>query len=345
MAGNDASGTTSTNLIRWLLQQAAERPEAAAIKQGDLTLSYAALNDASARAASLLRSHGVQPGDRVSMIMPNVAYFPIVYYAVLRLGAVVVPSNPLLKAGEISYIWQDADCRVAVVLELFGPDAHTAAKDTGTDVITVVPGEFDQLLAAQEPDTEVADRGTDDPAVILYTSGTTGRPKGAELTHGNISSNVITSVDTLFGGGPQDVIFGGLPLFHSFGQTCAMNASVYGGSCLALLPKFDPEAALQIVQDEGVTIFLGVPTMYVALLRLPDPDRFDTSSLRLAVSGGSSLPVEVLHGIEERYSLKLLEGYGLQPTGPRAQGRVGRCPDPRRRGAGRRPGRSAGADR
>ncbi|QDP95468.1 long-chain fatty acid--CoA ligase [Microlunatus elymi] len=315
-AGIPDTAGESANLAQWLRRWAAETPDAPAIRQGALTLSYRALDDAAGRAASLLTSHGVGPGDHVSLIMPNVAYFPIVYYAILRLGAIVVPSNPLLKAGEISYIWQDSDCRVAVVLNLFAPDAELAAKDTGTDVITVVPGEFDQLLAGQEPDTSVAERSADDTAVILYTSGTTGRPKGAELTHANIGSNVATMVETLSHTGPGDVVFGGLPLFHSFGQTCAMNSAVYAGAALALLPRFDAEQALEIVQDDKVTVFLGVPTMYMALLAVKDPQRFDTSALRQCCSGGSSMPVEVLHGIEKTFQVTVLEGYGLSETAP-----------------------------
>jgi long-chain acyl-CoA synthetase len=334
MAGNDAPSSTpaatatstdptagtdptpNANIATWLADQAAKNPDAPAIKQGDLTISYGLYNEASARAAGLLRAHGVGPGDRVSLIMPNVAYFPIVYYAIVRLGAVVVPTNPLLKAGEISYVWQDSEIRTAVVLDMFAPEAAKAAKDTGTEVITVVPGEFDQLLMTQEPVREVVHRDPDDTVVILYTSGTTGRPKGAELSQSNISTNVITSIETLFHGGPTDVIFGGLPLFHTFGQSCAMNSAVYGGSCLALLPRFDPAEALKIIEREKVTIFLGVPTMYMALLSVPDKANYDTSSLRLAASGGSSMPVEVLHAVEKEFNLKLLEGYGLSETSP-----------------------------
>ncbi len=315
-AGSVMQDAGTANIAAWLPRQAARHPESPAILQGERIVSYAALEQTSALAAGLLREHGVGPGDRVGLIMPNVAYFPIVYYAALRLGAVVVPTNPLLKAGEISYVWQDSQCRVAVVFDLFADEARRAAGDTDTDVIEVGAGGFEQLLAGQQPEFGVADTDEDDIAVILYTSGTTGRPKGAELSHANIGSNVRTTVETLFGTGPGDVVFGGLPLFHSFGQTCAMNAAIHRGSTLALLPRFDPEEALRLVEREQVTIFLGVPTMYVALLGVRDPDRFDTSSLRLAVSGGASLPAEVLHGIENTFHLRLLEGYGLSETSP-----------------------------
>jgi long-chain acyl-CoA synthetase len=203
-----------------------------------------------------------------------------------------------------------------VVFAMFAEEAARAALDTGTDVIVVRPGEFDQLLAEQQPEFGVVDRQPGDTAVIFYTSGTTGRPKGAELTHANIGTNVATSAETLFDSGPGDVIFGGLPLFHCFGQTCAMNTAVHSAATLVLLPRFDPEEALRIIERDRVTIFLGVPTMYVSLLGVRDPDRFDTSGLRLAISGGASLPVEVLHGIERTYRLRLLEGYGLSETSP-----------------------------
>lgn len=322
MVGNEALDPSATpypesaNPARWLSQHAARQPEAVAVKQGDTTLSYAELDDATARVAAHLRSRGVDAGDHVGLIMPNVCYFPLIYYGILRMGAVVVPTNPLLKAGEISYVWQDSGCRTAYVFSRFSSEAESAAQDSGTDVITVAPGEFDQLLAGQQPTSEIVPEQSDDTAVILYTSGTTGRPKGAELSHANLDSNVATSVDTLFHGGPDDVIFGGLPLFHTFGQTCAMNAAIYGGSCLTLLPQFDPEEALRIVEQDRVTVFLGVPTMYMALLAVPEKDRFDTSTLRLAASGGASLPVEVLHGVQQAFGFKLLEGYGLSETSP-----------------------------
>jgi long-chain acyl-CoA synthetase len=307
---------SGANIAVWLSDRAASDPNLPSIKQGDTILTFGALDAATQRFATVLAEHGVQPGDHVALIMPNVAYFPIVYYAILRCGAVVVPMNPLLKAGEVAYAWGDAGTKVAIVFALFAEEAAKAAQTTGTDVIVVAPGEFEKLLAGAEPTPGVVERSEDDTAVILYTSGTTGNPKGAELSHNNLRTNVITSVETLMPSRPGDVLFGGLPLFHSFGQTCAMNCAMYSGACMTLLPKFDPETALQICADDRVNIFLGVPTMYMGLLSVSDKERFDTSSLRVCASGGASLPLEVLRGVEEAFGVQILEGYGLSETSP-----------------------------
>jgi long-chain acyl-CoA synthetase len=307
---------TGANIAAWLTDRAASQSDLPALKQGDVVLTYGALDAGAARCAGLLAERGVRAGDRVAMTMPNVVYFPVVYYAILRLGAVVVPMNPLLKAGEIAFTWNDSGARVAVVFALFAEEATKAAGTTGTDVVVVTPGDFDQQLAATDPVSAVADRTAEDTAVILYTSGTTGTPKGAELSHANLRSNVTTSLETLMPLAPGDVVFGGLPLFHSFGQTVGLNAAIAAGACLTLLPKFDGEQALEIVQRDRVTLFLGVPTMYMALLGVQDHGRFDTSSLRRAASGGASLPVEVLRRVEETFGFQLIEGYGLSETSP-----------------------------
>lgn len=305
-----------TNIAVWLAERAAKSPDLIAIKQGETTLSYAVLNQAAARFATHLSGLGVGAGDRVSIIMPNVAYFPIVYNAIQRLGAVVVPLNPLLKAGEIAYAWQDAEVKVGVVFAMFLEEGTKAGEQTGTQVVPVVPGEFDAMLQTLEPTDEVVERAGSDECVIFYTSGTTGRPKGAVLTHDNIRTNVETTRETLLSITEDDVVFGGLPLFHCFGQTCAMNTAVSSGATLDLLPRFDPATALQMVAEDRITIFMGVPSMFVALLQVPDHQQIDTSTLRLAVSGGASLPVEILHGIENDFGVQMLEGYGLSETSP-----------------------------
>jgi long-chain acyl-CoA synthetase len=173
---------------------------------------------------------------------------------------------------------------------------------------------FDRLV--EQPDAgPPADRAADDTAVILYTSGTTGTPKGAELTHSNLAINADVSKQ-LFSVGPDDVILGALPLFHAFGQTCGLNVAVGSGASLALVARFDPTAVLETIAREGVTVFEGVPTMYVALLHQPESERFDTGTLRLCVSGGAALAVEVLREFERTFDCVILEGYGLSETSP-----------------------------
>jgi long-chain acyl-CoA synthetase len=152
--------------------------------------------------------------------------------------------------------------------------------------------------------------------VILYTSGTTGQPKGAELTHGGLTTNARIAAETLVEADSSDVIMGCLPLFHVFGLTCGLNASVIASSTLTLLPRFTPEKALEIIQRDSVTIFEGVPTMYAAMLHYPGADASQTQTLRLCISGGAALPVEILRGFEEKFGCIILEGYGLSETSP-----------------------------
>ncbi len=171
------------------------------------------------------------------------------------------------------------------------------------------------MLADVTPQDGVIEREATDTAVILYTSGTTGTPKGAELTHANLIRNAEVAAD-LFSLTSSDVILGALPLFHSFGQTCGLNAAVAAGACLALVPRFEAQAVLDTIQSYGVTIFQGVPTMYMGLLAYSQRAKYDLSSLRVSVSGGAAIPVEVLRGFEEEFGCIILEGYGLSETSP-----------------------------
>ncbi|MCT9007465.1 long-chain-fatty-acid--CoA ligase [Streptomyces sp. NPDC054766] len=305
-----------TNLVTLLAATVAAHGERVAVRHDDSTLTYAELDDASARVAALLRDRGVLPGDRVAMTMPNVPLFPVLYYGIMRAGGVVVPMNPLLKAREVAFTLRDCGARIALVFPLFADEVTKAAAETGTDCLVTEPEAFDALLRGHEPMRDTPARTDDDPALILYTSGTTGTPKGAELSHRNLASNTLTTSETLLQVGPDDVLFGGLPLFHAFGQTCGLNTAVAAGATLTLLPRFDPRSALEIIARDEVTVFLGVPTMYAALLHAELPEDFDTGRLRLAVSGGSALPVEVLHGFERRFGAAVLEGYGLSETSP-----------------------------
>ncbi|WP_405718045.1 long-chain-fatty-acid--CoA ligase [Streptomyces sp. NBC_00046] len=304
------------NLASLLVESASADGGRIAVRQDGIALTYAQLDDVSGRFANLLRDRGIRPGDRVALVMPNVPWFPVAYYGILRAGAVVVPMNPLLKAREIEFTLRDSGSRIVVASPLFADEAATAAASAGAECLVTDPTAFDLLMRATDPMPGIVDRAADDPAVILYTSGTTGIPKGAGLTHRNLLTNALTTVETLIRVGPDDVLFGGLPLFHAFGQTCALNTAVAAGAALTLLPRFDPAKALEVMHRDGATVFLGVPTMYTALLQAGIPDGHDLSRLRLAVSGGASLPVEVLHGFEREFGATVLEGYGLSETSP-----------------------------
>jgi long-chain acyl-CoA synthetase len=306
----------SQNLALNLTRTAAEHPDAIACKLDDAAFTYGLLDQASARVSAMLRSKGVGPGDRVGIMVPNVPYFPAIYYGALRAGAIVVPMNVLLKAREVGFYLSDPEVKILFAWHGFLEAAEQGATDAGgVEVVPVKPGEIEGLIFAHEPDDEVVERAADDTAVILYTSGTTGKPKGAELTHDNLRRNVEVAVG-LFDMGVGDTIFAGLPLFHSFGQTCTMNAAIRGGATITLLPRFDPGKALEVIARDRCTVFEGVPTMYGALLNHPDREKYDVSCLRVCASGGASMPVEVMRGFEDAFGCKVLEGYGLSETSP-----------------------------
>jgi long-chain acyl-CoA synthetase len=306
---------TTANLAQNLAATAARHGDRIALKLDDAELSYRMLDGASAHVAGLLRSKGVQPGDRVGIMLPNVPYSPVVYYGALRAGATIVPMNVLLKGREVTFYLRDPQVKVLFAWHDFAEAAQAGAAEAGTELVLVEPGEFEPLVGAAEPMTDVAERAGDDTAVILYTSGTTGTPKGAELTHENLRRNSEVSRG-LFGLSEDDVLLGALPLFHSFGQTCAMNNAVAGGATLTLLPRFDPAKALEIIARDGVTVFQGVPTMYAAMLQHPDADSADASGLRVCVSGGAAMPGEIMRAFEEKFGCIILEGYGLSETSP-----------------------------
>ncbi len=278
------------NLATHLTSTARRDGARTALALGDAELSYRDLDAASARVAGMLTARGLRPGDRVGVMLPNVPQFAMAYYGVLRMGGAVVPMNPLLKPREVDHYVSDSGASFVL------------------DDAAALPGDA-------EPYSGVADRDDSDTAVILYTSGTTGKPKGAELTHRNLATNVGVMLD-LLSIERDDVVLGALPLFHSFGQTVGLNLAVAAGACLALLPRFVPGDVLDLVERRGVTVFEGVPTMYAALLNDADRDGRDMSSLRVCVSGGAALPLEVLHGFEAAFDCVVLEGYGLSETSP-----------------------------
>jgi len=304
-----------TNLALDLREAAQMYPDRPAIRLDDTIITYAQLDDLSARAAGWLLGRGLQPGDAVGLMTPNVPHFPVFYYGVLRAGGAIVPMNPLLKAREVAHYLGDSGARLVLAWETFASEAAAGAETAGAEAVSVGGATLAEI-AAHPPMTGVTRRADDDTAVILYTSGTTGTPKGAELTHANMHKNASVTATSLLGLGPDDVVMGCLPLFHSFGQTCGLNAAVLSGSCLTLIPRFSPAAALRVIERDQVTVFEGVPTMYVGMLGEASATDADTSSLRVCVSGGAALPVEVLHGFEKAFGTVILEGYGLSETSP-----------------------------
>ncbi|WP_067501113.1 long-chain fatty acid--CoA ligase [Actinoplanes sp. TFC3] len=325
------------NLSVFLEDSARAYPERAAVVLGPQRLSYAQVNAAANQVADLLVDRGIQPGDKVALSCPNLPYFPIVYYGILKAGAVVVPLNVLLKGREIAYHLDDSDAKAYFCFEgtaelPMGAEGHTGFEQTpGCEhffVITADPAAptpiegaetFGQALAGRSPvfETVLADEG--DAAVILYTSGTTGQAKGAELSHSNLVMNALTCNRLFLTAPAKDTHLLVLPLFHSFGSTVNMNAGFSTAATLVLMPRFDAAGAVRLLETENVTFFAGVPTMWWGLLNAlgegVDVQRI-AANMRVAVSGGSSLPVEIIREVHERLGLSILEGYGLSETSP-----------------------------
>jgi len=305
-----------TNLAMTLVQATARDPEQYAVRMDEQVLSYRDLDEMSARAASWLLGRGIGPGDRVGLMLPNVPEFAVLYYGILRTGAIVVPMNPLLKAREVDYYLSDSQTALALAWHGIAGEATEGARRAGTDIVIIDAAELAATLDGCAPAPAVADRAPSDTAVILYTSGTTGPPKGAELTHDNLLHNVEVTSGTLLYLRPDDVIFGALPLFHSFGQVVGMGCAIASGACLTLLTRFDPGRALEIIKRDQVTVLPGVPTMYAAILHNAGGNAGDVASLRLCVSGGASMPVELMRAFEKAFDCMILEGYGLSETSP-----------------------------
>ncbi|MFF0203668.1 long-chain fatty acid--CoA ligase [Streptomyces sp. NPDC005017] len=302
------------NLAEFLVETARRQPARPALRFGDRVITYAELEEASARAATLLRAEGVRPGHRVALMLPNVPQFVILYYGALRAGAVVVPMNPLLKARETAYHLTDSGAELLWEWHQAPGEGAQGAADAGVRHFAVEPAAFAGLLAGHEPLAGTAPADGDDVAVLLYTSGTTGRPKGAALTHAGLRHNTEVNMTEVQRMTPDDVVVGCLPLFHIFGQICTMSVALSSGASLTLIPRFEPQAVLDAIARDGATVFEGVPTMYAALLQ--HPSEADVSSLRMCVSGGASLPVEILHGFEQRFGCAVLEGFGMSETSP-----------------------------
>jgi long-chain acyl-CoA synthetase len=304
------------NLAHNLLRTAAGHPDRVAVRLDEQAMSYKELDEASARTAAWLRGRGIAPGDRVGLMLPNVPDFVVLYHGILRAGCIVVPMNPLLKAREISYYLGDSGTSLLLASHTAADEATAGASRAGTPYVIMAPGVLAAELSGFEPAPEIVAREPADTAVILYTSGTTGEPKGAEITHDNLVRNVEVTRTSLLKLNPEDVVLGALPLFHSFGQTVAMSCAVASGACLTLLPRFDPVRALEIIKRDTVTMLAGVPTMYAAILHNVGGSAADAQSLRMCVSGGAAMPVELMRSFEKTFDCMILEGYGLSETSP-----------------------------
>jgi long-chain acyl-CoA synthetase len=320
-----------------ILDDSAKRyPAKAAFTFMDTAFSYAQINEAANKVANGLKAKGIKPGDKVALSCLNIPAFPIVYFGILKAGAVVVPLSVLLKKVEIEYHLSDSDAKAYCC---FTGTAELPIGETGFAAFNTVDAckHFFMIMPAAEMPSSIAGTETlhglmqyqpssfemyqsqaEDTAVIIYTSGTTGRPKGAELTHANLLFNAIISCG-LMDARAKDIALTVLPLFHIFGMTVLMNAIIYKGGSNILLPRFDAAVVFGLMQKHSVTVFAGVPTMYWGLLNYTDP-KFDYESiaanLKICLSGGASLPVKVLEDFEKRFKVPIIEGYGMSEGSP-----------------------------
>ncbi|MDX6229011.1 MAG: long-chain acyl-CoA synthetase [Frankiales bacterium] len=304
-----------------LAESALRRPDKTAVICETTSVTYGQLWDQARRYATVLRERGVGPGDRVGMLMPNIPQFPMTYYGVLALGAVVVPIHSLLKAEEVAFVLSDAAVSVLVCAAPLLGEGAPGAKLADIPLLSVLDGgdpgieRLDLLAQEVEPVASYVQREASDDAVFLYTSGTTGQPKGAVMSHLNMLMNAQLCATNIIEISVDDVVLAVLPLFHSFGQTCVMNASFVNGATLVMMPRFDGPRALELMVAHRVTLFEGVPTMYIGLLEAArtDPRR---PPLRNATSGGASLPATVIEAFQEAFGVDIYEGYGLSETAP-----------------------------
>ncbi len=326
------------NLSVLLEDSARKHPDRDAVVLGQTRLSYARLDAAANQVANLLVERGIQPGDKVALTCPNLPFFPVVYYGILKAGAVVVPLNVLLKGREVAYHLGDSEAKAYFCFEgtpelPIGEEGWKGFNDaegcSDFFLITVDPAAESPIEGVETMGAAVAGRSPvfesvitdpDDGAVILYTSGTTGQPKGALLSHSNLVLNALES-NRMLGTDPTgERHLLTLPLFHSFGSSVQMNAGFACASTLVLIPRFDAAAAVKLLDEEEITFFAGVPTMYWGLLGALDDSGVDVEkiarNLRVAAAGGASLPVEILKEFKSRFGVDILEGYGLSETSP-----------------------------
>ncbi len=303
-----------TNLSLYLVESADMYPDGAALRCDGATTTFSELADHAARFAAYLGDRGLRPGDRVGVMLTNRPEFATVFYGVLHAGAVVVPMDPLRSAREVAFVLTNTDVRLLVFALSCWPAATAGALAAGVPTIGIGKHTLEQLtddfLGSAWPVT----RAKNDNAVILHTSCTAGVPKGAELTHSNLVSSQAVVGRSLLSIGPDDIVLGCLPQFHALGMTYGLGAAISSGATLALLPSFDPGRALEMVAAERVTVFEGLPAMYAAIVGAVAGHDLDFSSLRVCISVGAAMPVDVLRRFEDEFDCVVLEGYGLPET-------------------------------
>lgn len=324
------------NLVSTVHETALKQPEKVAYHFMGKDTTYEQFDTQVAQLASSLDQLGVQKGDHVAFLLGNTPHFLISLYATMRLGATAVPINPIYTPDEISYIVHNSDAKVVIAIDQLLPLVEKAAAaftsveqyiicETDPSVVEKVqalPADVRQKIQLFQPliqsgaatftPVDVAD---DDTAIILYTSGTTGSPKGAMLTHRNLYSNA-RDVATYLGFTPGDRMVATLPVFHVFALTVVVNAPLVRGAEILLVPRFSPKDVFHMIREKKATVFAGVPTMYNFLYQFPEGKKEDFETVRLAISGGSSLPVALLHNFEEKFNVRVSEGYGLSEASP-----------------------------
>ena len=313
----------SFNLAIMLRESASATPDKPLCHLGDRSFSYAQVDEISGRVASALQALGLERGDKVALQLPNLPQFLFTYFGILKAGLVMVPLNPLLRAPEVAYHLEDSDAKLLITFESFAEEAVKGAAqvDGVTTYVVNTPGNdvrpegtkhYDELYFAEDT-RDLVPLSPDDTAVLLYTSGTTGKPKGAELTHFQLFMN-CTTAGALFEFRDDDIGVAVLPLFHVFGLSSVLNTTVRYGGTMVLVPRFEVGAVVDAVEQHGATIFSGVPTMFFALLAA-DTDGRDLSTLRVGVSGGAAIPGETIRAFEEKFpNCVVLEGYGLSES-------------------------------
>ncbi|GAB6876871.1 long-chain-fatty-acid--CoA ligase [Thermaerobacter litoralis] len=332
-------------LYRLLDDRAARNPDLVALAFYGQQLSYGQLAVLTRRFARALLDRGFEPGERVLLMLPNCPAYVIAYYGVLRAGGIAVGINPLYVEREIAFVAQDAGARWIVTAGEFYPRVRAVLDQTPLEHVVLVqlaapvePGpeavRFEALLASASGEEAGVAVGAHDVAVLQYTGGTTGTPKGAMLTHFNLVANVLQLAEM---GDPTEPgetrILTILPLFHSYGMTTCMNLGIYHGSRLVLLPRFDIDQVMQAIKEHQITAFPGVPTMYVAVLNYPNAEAYGIQNIKTIGSGGSALPVEVADTFERKFGAKIGEGYGLSEASPVTHVNPNWAPGIQRRGS------------